>query len=137
MKVKCLTMYEVLAQFGTRRLKADWKMSEGCSFICSTERMRCRSELSEKSRLYEEAAAAAAAAAAADMTLLLGAGYRQTQRAAQRDIVFTAAGATCRHEHQPVFTDTLTESLLDAAITRSPDSCFADYYSQTDADLSD
>jgi len=82
--------------------------------------------MKEKSRLYEEAAAAAAAA---DMTLLLG-GYRQQQHAH----VFTG-GVTCRHDDEQVFKS--AESNLLDPVTRSPDSCFADYYSQTDADLSD
>jgi len=74
--------------------------------------------MSEKSRLYEEAAAAAAA----DMTLLLG-GYR----AQQHSHVFKF-----RSDDDRVF-----ESAELDTVNRSPDSCFADYYSQTDADLSD
>jgi len=90
----------------------------------------------KKSRLYEEAAAAAAAA---DMTLLLGAaGYRQHPQHPATTHVFTAAGPCTRaaHDDEEVFED--SRSLLDASVNqRSPDSCFADYYSQTDADLSD
>jgi len=84
--------------------------------------------MNEKSRLYEEAAAAAAA----DMTLLLG-GYRQTLSSQQHPHVFT--GVSFRHGDEQVL-ESVESSLLDP-VTRSPDSCFADYYSQTDADLSD
>jgi len=84
--------------------------------------------MNEKSRLYEEAAAAAA-----DMTLLLG-GYRPTLSSQQHAHVFTA-GVKFTHDDDRVF-ETTEHSLLDP-VTRSPDSCFADYYSQTDPDLSD
>ena len=84
--------------------------------------------MSEKSRhIYEEAAAAAAAA---DMTLLLGS-YRHTHPAH----VLSASVSRC-HDDQQVLDESVESSLLDP-LTRSPDSCFADYYSQTDADLSD
>jgi len=85
--------------------------------------------MSEKSRLYEEAAAAAAA----DMTLLLG-GYRPALSSRQHSHVF-AAGVKFRSDDDQVF-ECAEHSLLDT-VNRSPDSCFADYYSQTDADLSD
>ena len=85
--------------------------------------------MNEKSRLYEEAAAAAAA----DMTLLLG-GYRPTLSSQHHSHVFTA-GVKFRPDDDQVF-ETSEHSLLDP-VNRSPDSCFADYYSQTDADLSD
>jgi len=78
-----------------------------------------RSEMNEKSRLYEEAAAAAA-----DMTLLLG-GYRH-----QHAQIFTGV----KYDEQAF--ESSEHSLLDP-VNRSPDSCFADYYSQTDPDLSD
>lgn len=86
-----------------------------------------RSELNEKSRLYDEAAAAAA-----DMTLLLG-GYRQTLTTQPHSHIFT--GVSLRQDDDQVF-EAVDHSLLDP-VNRSPDSCFADYYSQTDADLSD
>jgi len=85
--------------------------------------------MNEKSRLYDEAAAAAAAA---DMTLLLG-GYRQTISSQQHSHVFT--GVSFHHDDEQVF-ESVEHGLLDPA-NRSPDSCFADYYSQTDPDLSD
>jgi len=84
--------------------------------------------MNDKSRMYEEAAAAAAA----DMTLLLG-GYRQTLSSQQHPHVFTEVNF--RHDDEQVF-ESAESSFLDP-VARSPDSCFADYYSQTDADLSD
>jgi len=86
-----------------------------------------RSETNEKSRLYEEAAAAAA-----DMTLLLG-GYRPAMSSQHYPRVFTDVKFS--HADDQVF-ESAEHSLLDP-VNRSPDSCFADYYSQTDADLSD
>jgi len=77
-----------------------------------------------KSRLYEEATAA-------DFTLLLG-GYKHTSPP-QHSHAFT--GVSYHHDDEYVFVS--AESNLLDPITRSPDSCFADYYSQTDADLSD
>jgi len=83
--------------------------------------------MSEKSRLYEEAAAAAA-----DVTLLLG-GYRPTVSSQHQSHVFN--GIKMHHDDDQVF-ESAEHSLLDPT-NRSPDSCFADYYSQTDPDLSD
>jgi len=78
--------------------------------------------MSDTSRLYDEAAAAA------DMTVLLG-GYRQHQHSH----VFTVG----RHrDYGQQALESTDSSLLDP-VARSPDSCFADYYSQTDPDLSD
>ena len=85
-----------------------------------------RSEMKEKSRLYDEAAAA-------DMTLLLG-GYKQNLTSSQQHSrVFT--GVSFLHDDEQVF-ESVHHSVLDP-VNRSPDSCFADYYSQTDPDLSD
>jgi len=83
--------------------------------------------MNEKSRLYDEAAAAAA-----DVTLLLG-GYKQTLSSQQHSHVFT--GVNFLHDDEQVF-ESVDHSVLDT-VNRSPDSCFADYYSQTDPDLSD
>lgn len=106
---------------GPSAFAADQPPSLGA--VTADVQQRDESEMNEKSRLYEEAAAAAA-----DMTLLLG-GYRRTLSGQQHAHVFTDV----KFHHND---ERAEHSLLDQ-VHRSPDSCFADYYSQTDADLSD